>query len=215
MIQSWFSPQRQIMHKARAVYRLQIERLEDRVVPSSWLVTSTSNSAATSGSLPWAVAQADADTSNADITFSSTAFSSATTITLTNTLTLSNTAYSITIDGSGAGPITISGNHAVQVINVNSGVTALIENVTVSEGYFFGSILDETGGTAVTNSGTLTLENCTLSANYASSGSACGTILNSGTATIENCLVTGNTCGNDSGDASGVDPSAPLVWFVL
>ncbi len=143
----------------------------------------------------------DTFTLNADITFSATAFPSATTITLESNLTLRNTAHSITIDGTGAGPITVSGNHAVQVFQANGGVTALIENVTVSEGYFSGSILEETGGSAVTNSGTLTLENCTFSANYAHSGSYYGTILNSGTITIENCAITGNTCS----DAAGVD----------
>ena len=75
---------------------LQLETLEDRLVPSSWVVTT--NTGTGNGSLPWAVTQANADTSPATITFS---FTSATTITLTSTLTLSNTAQSITIDGSG------------------------------------------------------------------------------------------------------------------
>ena len=56
LIQSWFARPRPQKKKSR---RLQVETLEDRVVPSTWLVNNTSNSATTSGSLPWAAAQAD------------------------------------------------------------------------------------------------------------------------------------------------------------
>src|SRR5271170_2245712 len=132
LVQSWFS--RPGLRKARSPYRLGIEGLEDRVVPSNWLVTNTSNSSSTSGSLPWAVAQANTDTSNADITFSATAFPSATTITLASTLTLSNTAHSITIDGTGAGPITVSGGSSVQILAVNTNVTATLTNLTLTHG---------------------------------------------------------------------------------
>ena len=138
-------------------FRPMVEGLEDRVVPSNWLVTNTSNNAATSGSLPWAVSHADSDTSNANITFSSPAFPNATTITLASTLTLSNTAHSITIDGSGAGPITISGGGAVRDFLVNSSVTATFINLTISGG----AIANIGGG--ISNAGTATLSNCIVS----------------------------------------------------
>src|SRR5436190_963949 len=134
VIQSWFSPARQLTRNARAVYRLQIEILEARVVPSNWLVTNTSNSEATSGSLPWAVAQANTDATDANITFSPSVFTSATTITLASTLNLTNTAHSVTIDGSGAGPITVSGGGTVRDFNVSASVAAIIQNLTITGG---------------------------------------------------------------------------------
>ena len=54
--------------------------------PGGFLVTNTSNNAATPGSLPWAVAQANSAATNATITFAPAVFSSATAITLASTL---------------------------------------------------------------------------------------------------------------------------------
>ena len=74
--------------RKRPTVQLAVEGLEVRLVPSPWLVTDPGNSDSTSGTLPWAVAQANADTSPAVITFN---FATATTITLANSPTLSNT----------------------------------------------------------------------------------------------------------------------------
>jgi IPT/TIG domain len=189
LVQSWFSPARRIARKAKALYPLQIERLEDRVVPSGWLVTNTSNSSTTSGSLPWAVAQADTDTTNAAITFSPTAFPTATTITLASTLTLSNTAHSITIDGSGAGPITVSGGNSHEVFSVSSVVTGSISNLTIANGLAY-------SGSGIFNHGTLTLTNDTVSNNGAIGNTTNhfgGGIDNSGTLTISGSTVNGNS----------------------
>jgi IPT/TIG domain len=207
LIQSWFSPPRQPMRRAKSLYRLQIERLEDRVVPSSWVVTNTSNSAGTSGSLPWAVAQADTDTSNASITFSPTAFPNATTITLASTLTLSNTAHSITINGGGAGPITVSGNNSVQVVQVNTNVTGTIENLTISDG---NGGANNGGGVSIVG-GTITIDHCTVTNNLAASG---GGIEVTGTskALIEDSTITGNTA---TGWGGGIDINGDAAFMTV
>ena len=57
-------------------------------------------------------------------------FSCSGTITLTAEITI---AADTTIDGSGQ-TVTISGNHAVRVFNVNSGVTLNLNELTVADG---------------------------------------------------------------------------------
>jgi IPT/TIG domain len=205
IVQTWFSPPRKPLRRAKALYRLQIERLEDRVVPSAWLVTNTSNSAGTSGSLPWAVAQADTDTSNANITFDPADFTNATTITLAGTLNLTNTLFSITINGSGAGPISVSGNHAIEVFDIASGVTTGISSLTVANGTVNGN------GGGILNNGTLALSNVTVSGNTASSSG--GGICNAGggTLTLSNVTFSGNSASGSGGDidnAAGAQLSA-------
>ena len=92
--------------------RLELERLENRIVPSTWTVTSTSSSAATVGSFAYEVGKANTDTTAALINFSPTVFTSNKTITIASAagLTLDNThGQSITIDGTGAGPDVFGG----------------------------------------------------------------------------------------------------------
>src|SRR5262245_56883139 len=108
----------------RAARRLVVETLEDRLVPSTWMVTSSSASG--TGSLAWAVTQANSDTSPALVRFDSSAFTAATTISISATLTLSNTGQAITIDASGVGPVTVDGGGAMRNIVVGGGVTATI-----------------------------------------------------------------------------------------
>ena len=184
---------------------LWFETLEDRVVPSNWTVTNASSSGA--GSLAAAVASANTDTSPAIINFAPADFASATTITLTGPLSLSNASEPITIDGTGAGPITVSGGSSVQDFVISGGV-ATIENLTISNGNAntnHGGGIDITGGTA-------TIENCTVSNNTASSGGGLyisntsalillndqiaansgNGIYNLGSLTVLNCTLTGN-----------------------
>ena len=204
LIQSWLSQPARLKRNARTLYRLQIETLEDRVVPSNWLVTNTSNSSSTSGSLPWAVAHANTDTSNADITFSPTAFPSATTITLAATLTLSNTAHSITIDGSGAGPITVSGGGSVEDFSVNASVTAILSNFTIANGHA------GFNGGGISNAGNLTLTNDVLTGNLA--GYEGGGLYNTGTAAVSNVTLTNNAMqGNGGGFGGGIFSSGSIT----
>jgi predicted outer membrane repeat protein len=203
LIQSWFSRTATLTRNARTRYRLQVEALEERVTPSNWLVTNTSNSSSTSGSLPWAVAHADTDTSDADITFSATAFPNAATITLNATLTLSNTAHSITIDGGTAGPITVSGGGTVEDFNVNTNVNAGISNLTIANGHA------GFNGGGIANAGGLTLTNDVLIDNLA--GYEGGGLYNTGTATLANITLSNNSMqGNGGGFGGGIFSSGSI-----
>jgi hypothetical protein len=67
----------------------------------------------------------------------------------------------LTIAGLGQAQLTINGNQASRVFFVNWGITATIQDVTISGGFTFGP------GGGIYNSGTLTLSHCTLSGNSA------------------------------------------------
>ena len=86
--------------------------------------------------------------------------------------------------------MTVSGNNASRVFNVNNGNfgtvrTVRIEGLTVTAGQFAGS------GGGVHNAGALTLAGVTLSRNlHAVSG---GGVYNTGTLTLSGSTVSGNT----------------------
>ena len=89
-------------------------------------------------------------------------FSCSGTITLTATITVTaNTA----IDGSGQ-TVTISGNNAVRVFAVISGVTLNLNEMTVAGGSAIASV----GGGGIHNSGTVTVSNSTFFGNRAALG---------------------------------------------
>jgi hypothetical protein len=148
-------------------------------------------------SLRDAVNIVDADTvtgSPEPITFDPTVFATAQTITLNSgTLTLgsSGTVAPISIAGPAAG-LTIDGNNACTVFQVNSNVTASLSGLTIAHGkasLFIG------GG--ILNSGTLTVTNSTFSNNSATFDG--GGILNSGTLTITNSTFSNNSAGDTGG----------------
>ena len=114
--------------------------LERRMMPATFVVTSTTDPATlTSGTLRWAVEQANAATTPSTINFD--LGSSPQTITLTQgQLELTNTADSVAIDRPGANLLDISGNSASRVFDVESGVTASLSGLSISEGLSQGAI---------------------------------------------------------------------------
>jgi hypothetical protein len=165
--------------------RLNIETLEERLTPSNWLVTlATPDSAATAGTLRWAVDSAQ----NGDtITFSNSL--SGDTITLNATLTIN---HNYTITGLGAGNLSISGNNACEVFSIPYGITSAISGLTIKQGEFQGS---GGGGSGIDSFGNLTLNNDAVSNNgFANNTSvyAGGGILNGGTMSIYGCTINGN-----------------------
>jgi hypothetical protein len=118
------------------------------------------------------------------------------TITLANgTLALTD---SVTITGPGAATLAVDGNGSVQVVAVNSGVTATIGGLTIQNGNA------PTGG-GLDNRGTLTLTNSIISGNAASTGSG---IRNAGMLTLTNSTISGNTA---SVRAGGVNNGGTLM----
>ena len=92
-------------------------------------------------------------------------FSLSGTITLSSELpAITNTSpNSLTINGSGQS-ITVDGAHSFQIFSVNSGATLNLQFLTIEDGSVT-SILAEGGG--ISNQGTLTVANSTLSGNHA------------------------------------------------
>jgi len=94
----------------------------------------------------------------------------------TGTLTIRNTT--------GASNLRISGNYTSRVFSVNSSGNLTINGVTITNGRTTGN------GGGISNRGTLTLTNSTVSGNRAFDG---GGIFNIGTMTLTNSTVSGNT----------------------
>jgi hypothetical protein len=99
----------------------------------------------------------------------------------------------VQILGPGANILTVSGNGANPVFDVNAGVAATIAGLTIADG--FGVI-----GGGMYNDGTLTVTNCTLSGNSSADllyGG--GGIFNDGTLTVTNSTLSGNSASSDGG----------------
>ena len=94
---------------------------------------------------------------------------------------------------SAQGPVTISGNNANQVVQVEANVTASLSGLTIAGGSTTGN------GGGLANYGTITLTGCTVSGN--SSGNLGGGLSNggSGTATLTDTIVTGNSAYKGGG----------------
>ena len=130
-----------------------------------YTVTDTSSSASDTGSLPYAIAQANANTNThgSVIEFDPTAFATQQTIGLASTLQLSETAGPEVIVGPSAG-VVISGGNTVGVFKVKTGTNATLSGLTISGG----SATRYGGG--LYNSGTATLYDVTVSGNTATAG---------------------------------------------
>src|SRR5439155_9598336 len=107
-----------------------------------------------------AVGQANA-TAGADTILFSSLFNSSQMITLASgPLTLTDTATT-TIPGPGATLLSVSGNHASRVFQVNAGASAALSGLTITGGNSAGP------GGGVNALGPVTLTGCTISGNTA------------------------------------------------
>jgi len=147
-------------------------------------VTNTSDSGA--GSLRQAIIDADAANTGDTI-----AFGPAATGMITLTTGVLEIQHTLTINGPGAATLAVSGGGTSQVFIVDSGATVSISGLTIQDG------TDAFGG-GVENSGTLTLTNCTISGNSASTDTG-GGIENLGTLTVINSTFSGNSANSSNG----------------
>jgi len=151
------------------------------------------------------------------------------TITLSSTLTISK---NVVINGPSTKAITISGNNAVRVFYVNSGVHFTIKNLTVAKGRINGTngSIGAAGGTAqggglYNDGGIVTIIDSTFSGNRAVGGAGGvrgvsggaggdgmgGALFASGTVFLANSTFSGNTAkGGSGGDGGGDMRSVPL-----
>jgi hypothetical protein len=94
--------------------------------------------------------------------------------------------------------VTLSGNNANRVFNVNSGKSLTLGNVTVADGKTIGY-----GGGVYVAGGSLTVENSTFTGNSADGNAGYGgAIYNSGTTLITNSVITGNSAEQQAGAIS-------------
>jgi hypothetical protein len=107
----------------------------------------------------------------------------------------------LTIQGPGAGKLTISGNDATEIFCVAAGSRDTISGLTIARGSADGAV-----GGGIKNQGTLTLVDCVLSGNHADHGKghgAGGAIWNNGRLLLEHCTLTGNHADDPSNSAVG------------
>ncbi len=147
-----------------------------------------------------AVNLADMESAATTITFDTTVFASAQSITLTaGQLELSNTGGLMTITGPSAG-VSVSGDRASRVFQVDRSVKATISGLTITDGL---TSKNQGGsyagyGAGLLNRGTVSLTNCTISANFASyDGGGLDSV--NGTINLSNCSISGNTASSGSG----------------
>ncbi len=161
-----------------------------------YTVTNTSNDNTVIGSLPYALAQADNNTSSGPFTifFDPVIFATPQTIAPAGVLNLNNSTLgaSIIIAGPTAALTIQGGGHGwnSSVFMVAANTTATLENLTISNGSTPGA------GGGILNNGTLTVSNCSLSDNSASYG---GGIYNSGMLWVSNTTLSGNSASYGGG----------------
>jgi parallel beta-helix repeat protein len=193
----------------RGRFRLKPEllALEDRRLLSTFTVTSTADDGST-GTLRWAIAQANATSGANTVNFDATAFARPQVITLSGSqLELSNRSGTQTVTGPAVG-VTISGGGKSRVLQVDGGVNAAVSGLTISGG----SASGPGGGLYIQATGTVTLTGCIISGNGTSWGTkgGGGGLFNYGTATLTSCTVSGNS-GMFGG---GVDNRYGTMTFV-
>jgi hypothetical protein len=164
--------------------------LEDRTLPSTYLVTSLADGGA--GSLRQAVLDANTHPGADAIAFAPTLHG---TIGLTSGQL--NVTGSLTLTGPSAGAIIVSGTHASRIFDIAAGVTAAIDDLTLTQGR-------ANQGGAVRNAGHLTLAQDVLTYNEATARAAGfvggGALFNDAGASL---LLSQSTLANNRAVTSG------------
>jgi uncharacterized protein (DUF2141 family) len=180
----------------RALFASCIEQLEERALLSAFVVNTTADSTdpttSSTISLRDAVDRANLGASPTTITFSPTVFASAKTITLGVPLTMTgNNNVPTTITGPAAG-VTISGNNANEGFAIDPGVIVTLSGLTITK-------CKTDLGAGIRADGKVTVKNCTISGNDATSNDDGGGMAGIGTVTLIN-----DTIANNIGD--GLNP---------
>jgi hypothetical protein len=190
--------------RRRPRFRVLLESLEDRLAPSTLVVSTTADSGP--GSLRQAITQANSDTGVKDtITFSVTG-----TIQLQGSLP--DLTSSMNINGPGASSLTIEPASGVStdIFTVDSGVTANISGLTIANGtgtFSLGNLFPFVGmvtGGGINNAGDLDLDLCVVTGSRIAGGVAQsystpptlaegGGIYNTGTLMLTDCTISNNT----------------------
>lgn len=188
-------------------------------MPATIAVANTNDSGA--GSLRAAIEQANLDPARDTIALAPS---------ITGTITLSSAlpdlSTDLTVDGPGAAVLTVArgdapGTAAFRIFTVAAGAEVTISGLTITGGRVFGGSNSVGGG--ISNSGTLTVSNSTLSGNstYRVSGPGSGGgINNSGALTVISSTFSGNSAsgfvpvgrsGFERGNGGGIANSGTLT----
>src|SRR6516164_2331852 len=189
-----FSPAGSVSDRKKTKFRPTFESLEERLVPAmvklppAVITVNTLTDVDDSSITGSTISLRDAikySPSGEKVEFASSLDGG--TITLSSTLGTLDLAHTLTIDGQTGltKGITVSGNKAVRVFQIDSGVTASISGLTITNGFA------RTGG-GIYSSGTLTIDGDTFTGNKAVKRG--GAIDQSGgTVTAIGCTIRGNT----------------------
>ncbi len=193
------------------------ELLEGRVVPATIPVTSLAD--AGPGTFRAAIEQADLNPAADTITFAPSVRGA---ITLSSALPDLSTA--IDIEGPGPAALKVvrsgaAGTPEFRIFTVPAGAVVTIAGLTISGGVVAtGSDVYGGFGGGISNAGTLTISNCTVSDNSVQgvpySDGTGGGISNAGTLTISNCTVSDNSAGGipfSDGTGGGISNSGTLI----
>jgi hypothetical protein len=186
---SWFKDFTRVSRRPRRRFVLSLERLEDRVTPSTFLVSNLDDSGG--GSLRQAIAQSDGTPGPNEIDF---APGLSGTITLTSgQLTIANN--DVAIVGPGADGLSVSGNRTSRVLEVDA-VSAAISGLTITGGSAPGS--NGNGGGLYNNGGTMTIAGCVVRGNTAA-GVGGGLYNYNATVTITKSTLSDNSAAYGGG----------------
>ena len=197
--------QQQIKRKRKAERRLRptVLALEGRTLLSTFTVNSTADNGST-GTLRWAIGQANSDNQADTIVFSSL-FNTPQTITLTGgPLALTDPATT-TITGPAANLVTVSGNSASLVFDVEDGGSAALSGLTITGGNA------DYGGGVRNDGGALTVTDCAISGNTATlQGGGLATRFG-GTTMLSGCSISGNSAADGGGVSNASASTLSLV----
>ncbi|NES04970.1 MAG: DUF4347 domain-containing protein, partial [Okeania sp. SIO2F4] len=101
----------------------------------------------------------------------------------------------LTIEGTGAANLTISGNNTSRVFSI--GNTATVANVTINSVTISNGLATNGGGIYAYSGTTVTINNSTISGNSATSNG--GGIYSEGSITLDNSTISGNRASNGAG----------------
>ena len=174
---------------------LTVDRTDDATVSNC--VNGTPNDCTLRG----AIAAANASSADDVINFDPTVFSTPQTITLTSSfspLTIASNG-TLTINGTGASQLTVSGNNAQRVFIISAGANATITAITVTGGNSLGGANGGRGGGILNNGGTTMLNNSVVSGNSALAGGGGIYSADNSATTLNNSTVSGNSAPDDGG----------------
>lgn len=174
---------------ARGLLPSHAELLESRLLMSfTWVVSSTADDGS-AGTLRYAI---DNSSANDVIQFSPSVFTGGSLHSITLSGTPLDLTHNLVIQGLGPSVVAVDGNKSSGLFHVEQGTTTTISGLTLTHG-------SESQGGGIYNAGTLTVANCTLSANIAAAGTQGGGIYNNGVLTLAGSTLSGNSAGTDGG----------------